>query len=118
MKIIHATIPAAASLSRPLQVSSNKLRALIMPNLWTAAPITFQASLDGQNWRNVFNMLGTEISVSGSQGQYIVIDSSFPGLWDSSQEGNILAPMLRLRSGTSVLPVVQAQESIVLLVVE
>lgn len=118
MKLTQTIIPLGQALSNPINLRGKKLIGLIMPEAWTAAEITFALSVDGQNWRNVFNMSGAEVSIAPAASQYIVTDYSFPGSWDETGGPVPDSWWMRLRSGSSATPVVQTQETSILLVTQ
>ncbi len=71
--------------------------AVAMPGTWTAAPLTFQISTDGVTYRNVVDGFGTELTAEAAASVHIPIP------------GTALAggTYLRIRSGTSGVPVNQ-----------
>jgi len=76
-----------------------RLFGIVMPSAWTAANLTFQASFDGgTTWVDVMDATGAEYVVTAGTSRYIPIDPTpFSAI-----------ALLRIRSGTSVLPVNQA----------
>jgi hypothetical protein len=77
-----------------------------MPAAWTAAGLTFQASLDGINYFNVFDdgtTAGTfvETTWTAAASQYQIVAA--PAKW-------VGVRWLKIRSGTSGVPVNQAAE--------
>ncbi len=61
--VIGPTIRAGESLSDGLDLSSGDLLRLTMPLEWTPAPVTFQISTEGQNYNDVFNLDGYEVTL-------------------------------------------------------
>lgn len=102
------TIASGASLSGAgLCPPGYSLCGIVFPSVWTAATMTFQASVDGTTYNNIYNTAGTEYSVAGaSASRYIAVDPA-----DFSGSYNI-----KVRSGTAAAPVNQGQTTIVLLV--
>jgi hypothetical protein len=61
--VVGPTIRAGESLSEGLDLSHGDLLRLTMPLDWTPAPITFQISTEGQNYNDVFDLQGYEVTV-------------------------------------------------------
>lgn len=93
-------IRAGQSLSDDISLGSRRLFALQMPAAWTAADLTFQSTINGIDWFDVFDEYGIERVMSAGAGRIIVAD---PGLW-------LALSQLRLRSGTSGAPVAQGAD--------
>lgn len=95
---VTATIASGASLSGAVDLGQNRLWAVLMPGTWTAAALTFQASLDGITYYSLYDNTGTEVSwtVAASQFQYEL----FPAKW-------LAIRWLKIRSGTAGTPVNQ-----------
>jgi hypothetical protein len=95
---LTATIASGQSLSDALRIALEiTLIGLIMPAAWDAADITFQASWDGSTYRDLFTQDGTEVTVTAAAGQtYYINNTSIRAF-----------PYLKLRSGTTALPVNQ-----------
>jgi len=76
----QVTIAAGASLSSAGNTSDKVLCAIIIPAVWTAAALTFQASDDGGvTWNNVYDDQGNEITIASAAvvaGQRISMDPS------------------------------------------
>ena len=102
-----ATIASGASLSGAIDLGQARLWAILMPAAWTAAGLTFQASLDGIAYYNLFDNTGTEVAwtVAASQFQYEL----FPAKW-------LAIRWLMIRSGTSGVPVNQAADRVLTIV--
>ena len=94
----QGTIASGASLSGAIDLGEARLWAILMPGTWTAASLTFQASLDGINYANLFDNTGTEVTwaAAASQFQYEL----FPAKW-------LAIRWLKIRSGTAGVPVNQ-----------
>jgi hypothetical protein len=89
---------AATGLSDAAQLYGNTLCAIEMSTaVWTNAAITFQVSLDGTTYRDLYDTGGTEISHTTTASRTIYFDPApFQGFnW------------VKLRSGTSATPVAQ-----------
>lgn len=102
-----ATIANGASLSGAIDLGQARLWAIQMPAAWTAAALTFQASLDGINYFNLYDNTGTEVSwtVAASQFQFEL----FPAKW-------LAIRWLKIRSGTSGVPVNQGGDRVLTVV--
>ena len=70
-----ATILSGASLSGSIDLGTTRLFAIIMPAAWTSASLTFQGSVDGTNWFNLYTDTGTEVSATVAASQYVVMSS-------------------------------------------
>lgn len=100
------TIAAAASLSDAADLDGRGVLFLEMPAAWTAAALTFQASSDGVTYQNVYDQSGQELTVQAAAARTITLDTStLPSVG-----------YLKVRSGTSAAPVVQAADRIVRIV--
>ena len=100
---LTATIANGASLSDALTLNGSKVAVIEMPAAWTAAPLTFQASMDGSNYFNVYDDSGDEVYVivDINRRVYITIDAL-------SQQKYI-----KLRSGTAVTAVNQGAQRLI-----
>lgn len=101
-----ATIANNASLSDAVTLGAYRATALLMPAGWTAASITFQVSVDGTNYYNLYDAAGNEktITVSTSRAVYLPTDD-FLGF-----------KYMKIRSGTAGSPVTQLAERLVIVV--
>jgi hypothetical protein len=107
-RTLPATIAAGGSLSAAVRLPpGHYLSAIVMPATWTAAVITFQASADGVTYNDVHDIAGTEIAVTTAAGRMIVLP---PTDWYP-------VPFIRIRSGTSAVPVNQLAERLLGLLV-
>jgi hypothetical protein len=94
-----ATIATGTALSAGLVLGAKVLSAVQMPAAWDAADITFQTSDDnGATWVDLLDDAGNEIKITApAAGKRLQLDPS-----------NFLsAVFLKVRSGTSALPVNQ-----------
>ena len=93
----EVTILTNASLSDAVDLEGGLLEGVLMSAVWTAATISFEGSLDNVNFYEIGD--GTaEISLVAAAGWLIVIP---PGVLDGCGR------YLKIRSGTSIAPVVQ-----------
>jgi len=84
-----------------------RLFAIVMPSSWTAANLTFQASIDGTTYNNLYDYNGSEVTVTAAASRYIVLDPlTFAGVAG-----------VKIRSGTSGTPVNQGADRTLTLVV-
>jgi len=97
--VIDASIPAGATgLSDVIDLQGHVLVAIQMPSTWTAADITFQVSLDGVTYNNLYDDEGNEVKLTVAASQVVAIKD--PALmWHSGK--------IKLRSGTAALAVNQ-----------
>lgn len=99
-----ATINSGQSLSSPVEVRPQgrsgfcTATVLVMPSAWTTADLTFQASIDGQTFGDLYDDTGVEVVVKAAAGRVIVLPAAY--FWGLR--------WLRVRSGTAVSPVAQA----------
>jgi hypothetical protein len=100
------TIPAGQSLSGAIDLSGVQLYFIFMPDDWTPANISIQASYDGSKFFNAINFHGGEIMIGCRPGTCI----SLP------PDATLGAVYLRLRSGTSEDPIPQEASRVFTLV--
>ena len=95
---VAASIASGAALSGVIDLgTSQRLCRIILPATWTAAALTFQTSVDGTNFYDLFDVSGNEISYTVTAGKNILIPFSD---W-------IGIRYLKLRSGVTATPVNQ-----------
>ena len=93
----NVTILTDASLSDALDLEGGVLEGVLMSAVWTAATISFEGSMDNVNFYEVGD--GTaEISLVAGAGWLVSIPAGIL---------NGAGRYLKIRSGTSVAPVVQ-----------
>jgi hypothetical protein len=97
-----AAIANGASLSDAIDLGGRRLGAIVMPAAWTAAALTFQVSVDGTNYYNLYDQDGVEFSLSADTSRTIVIDPSYFALFR----------YIKIRSGTAGVPVNQGADRI------
>jgi hypothetical protein len=95
--ILTATIPAGGTLSSSVDLSAGVASFLFMPNAWTLALLSFQASPDNVTFSDLVNYGGQEISIDVTPGT--VIRSSE---WIPANVG-----WLKFRSGSHSKPIAQ-----------
>jgi hypothetical protein len=93
----EAAIASGAALSESLRLNNGNLVGLILPATWTEADVTVQASRDGSTWHDVYDAEGTELTVVGTAGAWMLFPAgAFNGI-----------EFIRFRSGTTATPVNQ-----------
>jgi hypothetical protein len=107
-KIIRVTIAASAALSAIAEIGDNRIAAIVMPATWTTANLTFQASIDGTDFFDVYDEAGAEYSVTAGASRYIGLDA---GALELSAINYI-----KVRSGTTGSPVNQGAAREIILV--
>ena len=100
------TIPNGQSLSNSVDLGGRTLGAIIMSAVWTAAALTFQASLDGVTWFNLLDNTGTEVNLATAANYFLNLT---PASWQALR-------FLKFRSGTSGAPVNQGADRVINLV--
>jgi hypothetical protein len=108
--VIGVQIPANQALSGEIDLGSNNLVAIEMPEAWAGTAITFQSkaapqrnTTSGQtpeDWDDVYDDAGTEVSVTVAANRVVVI-----GTVTKAAIGALR--FIRLRSGTAASPVNQ-----------
>lgn len=92
-------IASGASLSAAVDIKGLSVAAALIPAAWTAANLTFQASMDGTTYGDVYKLDGTEYTATvGSAADFILFMPS--DFW--------FAEFIKIRSGTTGTPVNQA----------
>lgn len=95
---LNFIIPISTSLSQALQLNGIMVEAIVMPSAWTAAGLSFEgADLSGGPWQPLEDALGVEMTVP------VVASQTFLLPLGMLRAVN----WLRLRSGTSTVPVNQ-----------
>lgn len=106
-----AIILNAASLSGEVDIEGFKIVAIEIPAAWTAANLTFQAaSAPGGTFKNVFDDAGVEVTVTAAADRIIGLDDKLPEL--------AALRHLKVRSGTSAVPVNQGADRTLTLIMK
>ena len=101
------TISSGTSLSAAVDLGPNRAFAVVMPASWTAANLTFQGSVDGITYNNLYDDTGTEVTITAAASQYIVLSSP----------AKILGlRWIKVRSGTNGTPVNQGADRALVIV--
>lgn len=109
---VNAAIANGASLSAAVELEGFVIFAIALPAVWTAAAMTFQSSLDGVTWGDVFDDAGAEVTIAAGTivaGRFLVNSTILEKLAGLSK--------LRVRSGISGAAVAQvaARDIIIIL---
>ena len=93
-----ATIANGASLSGAIKFGNRRLARIDMPAAWTAADLTFQGSVDGTTFSDLYDADGNEYTIQADASRCIIVAlNDFIGL-----------PYIKIRSGTSAAAVNQS----------
>ena len=107
-KLPTATIAASAALSGAVYIGAGRVVGIVTPSGWDAADITFQASVDGVTYNDVYiDSADTEVTIQAAASRHIRLATPLAGV-----------PWLKVRSGTTGSPVNQADAVVVTVVVE
>ena len=105
--LIGPTIAAGTSLSNALNINAGLLYRIIMPALWTPAKITFQLSQDGIDFYDAYGLNGKEIVLQPIRNTIV----TFGGYIMQTHS-------IKIRSGTTRVPVVQTLPRVFKLVID
>jgi hypothetical protein len=94
---IDAIISNGASLSAAAAIGKTWVTGLILPAAWTAASLTFQGSIDGTNFYNLYDTDGVEVTSLAAVDRFVRLA---PADWSTFSH-------IKIRSGTSGTPVNQ-----------
>jgi hypothetical protein len=106
LRVFRATILSGTALSEEIDIGEVQDIALQIPATWTAASITFAASADSQGtYGPVYDDTGAEVTLASAN----VVASRMIAL---KSLRDVMAPLryIKLRSGTSAVPVNQAAD--------
>jgi hypothetical protein len=103
---IPVTIASGQSLSGEAPLGDGTLCGIAMPAAWTAAGLSFQASVDGGTTWLEMQSISAALAVTAAQGQYIALD---PAVWRGIND-------IKVRSGTSGSAVAQAADRVLTLI--
>lgn len=91
------SIAINSSLSDAVDLGTARLGRIAMPAEWNAANLTFQTSVDGVTWNNLHDAAGSEYTITAAAGRSILVPLA----------DMLSVRYLKIRSGTSALPVMQ-----------
>lgn len=96
--VVTFTIASGASLSEAISLKGYVPTAIQMPAAWDAADLTFQGSVDGVAYNNIYDQDENELTVQAAASRLIMLEPSkfFAGV------------ELKIRSGTAALAVNQS----------
>ena len=101
----NASATISASLSNAVLCGGLRLNGIITPNAWTTANLTFQVSIDGTNYNNLYDASGNEYTVIAAASRHILLDvRAFQSF-----------TFLKVRSGTASTPVNQGADRVLTL---
>lgn len=104
---VDASIANGASLSTAIDLEGSSVIAIQMPAAWDAANLTFQGSHDGTTYADLYDSSG-EFAVTAAASRFIVVDPI----------KLLSARFLKVRSGTTGVPVNQTAARTIVLVVK
>lgn len=105
---LTVTLASGSSLTEAINLGGLRLFGLVLPATWTAADLTFQVSTDGgSTWANLYEQDGTEVIASGKTSGCLTVH---PSVFAAFQ-------YIRIRSGTSAVPVSQTADRALKLIV-
>lgn len=107
LETLTCTIESGASLSGAVDLGGRKLVAIDMPASWTAASLTFQASVDNSTWDDLYDG-ATERALTVAASRYMHQNIAD---W-------VGVRYLKIRSGTAGTPVNQGGDRVITLVVQ
>jgi hypothetical protein len=100
---LTATIANGASLSDAVTLNGSQVGVIEMPAAWTASCLTFQVSIDGTNYFNLYDNDGNEVYIIADVSRRIHVD-----LGTLNQHKYI-----KIRSGTSTTAVTQGAQRLI-----
>lgn len=92
-----AEIAAGQAISAAVPLGEKTLVGILVPANWTAASLSFQASIDDVNFFELVDGAGNPMSFTVAAGQIVAVD---PTKWRG-------VTSVKVRSGTSAVPVNQ-----------
>lgn len=101
-QVVSPVIANAASLSGSIDARGKRLARVLVPTVWTAANLTFQTSADGVTFNDLYDDSGLEVVVTAVAGKVASISINAISLSDLMY--------LKIRSGTSAVPVTQTAD--------
>lgn len=70
---VSVTISSGGSTSNEATLQGKRIAAIIMPAAFTGANLTFQASIDGSTWYDIYNSSGSQVTCTVGTDQWIAI---------------------------------------------
>ena len=106
LQTYSVTIPAGEALSSAANCGGSRVVRIVSPSGWTAAPLTFQLSSDGENWADLYH-----VSPENLFGYEVAVPKVVPGATTAMPAGmGSFVAWVRVRSGTRTTPVKQAED--------
>ena len=104
---IAFVIGSGQSLSEAVDLTDVRALAIQTPaSINSATALTFQGSVDGSTWANLYDSTGAEVNVPAAASRFIALDPAiFAGI-----------PFLKVRTGTAGSPTAQAADTTLMLV--
>jgi len=113
ISVENVTIAASGSLSGGANLNGRdnapaglRVCGIVMPAAWTAASMTFEVSMDGVTYQDLYDADGNEMTFTVAAATTLTLD---PAIFAAM-------PYVKVRSGVSATPVNQAAERTVGLV--
>jgi hypothetical protein len=100
------TIQSGGSLSTAIDLGTAKLGRIAMPASWTAANVTFQSSPDNVVYNDLYDSNGNEYTITTAASRGIIVP----------HDDFLSVRYLKIRSGTSAIPVAQGADRVITLV--
>lgn len=101
----NLTIAASGSVSDSAPALGLAIFGVFIASAWTPAVLTFQGSIDGNNWFPVVDEFNSELTIQATNDRMFTMAPRIPFGF----------PLIRLRSGTFSTPVNQAAARTVIL---
>ena len=103
-RVKSVTIPAGSSVSEGAHVTEMSLVGVYMPAAWTAAGLALEVSTDNATWLPVYNTDGGSVyAATVGTSRYVPINRAL----------TLGAIYLRVRSGTTAVPVNQVAAAVI-----
>lgn len=100
-----AVIATDESLSGAVDLKGRPLVGILMPSAWDTAKLSFQVSLNGSTYVNLYNIQGDEFVSEASASRFIAM----------TQFEFLPVRYVKIRSGTSATPVTQSSSRTLIL---
>lgn len=106
--VFNCTISSGESLSGALDLGVYRLVGISTPSTLEPSTLTFQASVDGITWNNIYTSVGVETSISCSTSRRIILSpADFYGI-----------RYIKVRGGTAASPTTVAADRVIKLIAE
>lgn len=108
------TIASGASLSASIYIGAGEPEAVEMPGAWDAAVLTFQASIDGTTFLDLYDDAGNEVALAVQPNQHVAIGEGGAAKTEHFRG----VTYMKIRSGTAGAPVNQGAARTLTLVIK